>query len=754
MKTPSLAIRALAALLFFAALQAPRLAAATTISISQHGITWTFSQPVTYGQFINGDYWVVGPVTVASVSPAPSVAPSNEVNDLGTNQWGDTGLQSNTTRRNGSMVVMMPGSGQGYDSRGVTYNAATSVSFPYALAVNRSLISSKSRLTIPSQQMHHAIMWTSEKNGNQVMQTAAILTCLAAAPPADAFRPTYIGGSKPVFTLSQVRWDRLMSLPAGSGMPSWSQWERYLERPWIDHLNGAWQQQWLLPIENMPAYGREYPRILGIAGLMLHSDASQAQKRTLLIRLLQIGIDWRGVVQAGGYWNQGGGVTNGRKFPIVFAARLIDDPYFTAEAPATAIIHEDTQCYYGNGWAGMKALWQMVMHHGARLPYMHLHPSQYSTYDGGWAATSESYRRCCTIKAWPAQALATLLAGGKAAWNHDSFFDNVDDWMRYEDLYAAGRGGLARPSDETTVFDPFARTMWDLHRNSVPAQPGGTLFRMWNASTNQWVANTPPGGTPVSAPYFNPPAGNFSSAQNIAIATSTSGATIRFTTDGSTPSPTAGTVYASPLPLSATTTLKAVASKSGVPDSSVSTANFTFYPPGTVVATAGGSFQNTAFTSQNGGFSATFTATPSASPIDGVIGLSAAAASAYADLAVIVRFNAAGVIDARNGGAYQAAASIPYSANTSYAFRLIVNVSDHTYSAYVTPAGGTEQTIGLNYAFRTEQAGVASLNTWNAKAEASAAGNSLAVGNFSAGATAPPPTTPTGLRVAPRTGNN
>ena len=191
MKTPSLAIRALAALLFFAALQAPRLAAATTISISQHGITWTFSQPVTFGQFVNGDYWVVGPVTVASVSPAPSVAPSNEVNDLGTNQWGDTGLQSNTTRRNGSMVVMTPGSGQGYDSRGVTYNAATSVSFPYALAVNRSLISSKSRLTIPSQQLHHAIMWTSEKNGNQVMQTAAILTCLAAAPPADAFRPTY-----------------------------------------------------------------------------------------------------------------------------------------------------------------------------------------------------------------------------------------------------------------------------------------------------------------------------------------------------------------------------------------------------------------------------------------------------------------------------------------------------------------------------------------------------------------------------------
>jgi hypothetical protein len=749
MSIPSLTFRALAVVLAFAALQAPRLAAATTSSISQHGITWTFSQPVTYGQFVNGDYWVVGPVTVASVSPAPSVAPPDEVNNLGTNQWGDTGLQSNTTRRNGSMVVMTPGASQGYDSRGVTYDAATSISFPYTLAVNRSLISSKSRLTIPSQQMHHAIMWTSEKNGNQVMQTAAILTCLPSAPPADAFRPTYIGGSKPIFTLSQVRWDRLMSLPAGTGMPAWSQWERYLERPWIDHLNGTWQQQWLLPIENMPAYGREYPRILGIAGLMLHSDASQAQKRTLLIRLLQIGIDWRGVVQAGGYWNEGGGVTNGRKFPIVFAARLIDDPYFSAEMPASAVIHEDTQTYYGSGWAGMKALWQMVMHHGPRLPYMHLHPSQYSSYDGGWAATSEDYRKCCTVKAWPAQALAILLAGGKAAWNHDAFFDNVDDWMRYEDRYAAGRGGLARPGEETTVFDSFARTMWDLHLNSVPAQPGGTLFRMWNASTSQWEPNAPPGGMPVSTPVFNPLGGNFTSAQNITIATSTSGASIRFTTDGSTPSPTTGTLYAGPVPLGATTTLKAIAYKSGIPDSSVSTANFTFYPPGTVVATAGSSFQSTAFVSQTGGFSATFTATPSASPTDGVVGLSAAAAATYADLVVIVRFNNAGLIDARNGGVYQAAASIPYSANTSYTFRLVVNLASHTYSAHVTPAGGAEQTIGLNYAFRTEQSGVASLNTWNANVDAAAFGNSLVVSNFSAGTTTASPTAPTGLKVKP-----
>jgi 6-phosphogluconolactonase len=50
----------------------------------------------------------------------------------------------------------------------------------------------------------------------------------------------------------------------------------------------------------------------------------------------------------------------------------------------------------------------------------------------------------------------------------------------------------------------------------------------------------------VAAPQFNPTAGSYSAAQTITITTSTSGATIRYTTDGSTPTDTVGTVYAAP----------------------------------------------------------------------------------------------------------------------------------------------------------------------------------------------------------------
>ena len=70
----------------------------------------------------------------------------------------------------------------------------------------------------------------------------------------------------------------------------------------------------------------------------------------------------------------------------------------------------------------------------------------------------------------------------------------------------------------------------------------------------------------------------------------------------------------------------------------------------------------------------------------------------------MVRFNSAGTIDARSGGAYTAAATIPYSAGTSYHFILDVNLTAHTYNASVV-VNGAQVVIGTKLAFRSEQAG-------------------------------------------------
>jgi hypothetical protein len=150
-----------------------------------------------------------------------------------------------------------------------------------------------------------------------------------------------------------------------------------------------------------------------------------------------------------------------------------------------------------------------------------------------------------------------------------------------------------------------------------------------------------------------------------------------------------------------------------------------------VTATAGAGFQNTAITSQTGPFTVTFSATPTVSPINSVVALAPSAPSAYTDLAAIARFNPSGFIDARNGGAYTAAASVAYSGGQTYAFRLVINVAAKTYSIYVTPPGGSEQTVGSNYAFRSEQSSASSLNYWSAETDSTApSGSSITVNNF------------------------
>jgi hypothetical protein len=90
---------------------------------------------------------------------------------------------------------------------------------------------------------------------------------------------------------------------------------------------------------------------------------------------------------------------------------------------------------------------------------------------------------------------------------------------------------------------------------------------------------TLPGLPPTAAPSFSPVAGTYTSAQNVTITSATSGATIRFTTDGSTPSTTVGTVYSSPVAIGSTTTLKAIAYKSGNANSTVTTGVYTINLP-------------------------------------------------------------------------------------------------------------------------------------------------------------------------------
>ena len=139
---------------------------------------------------------------------------------------------------------------------------------------------------------------------------------------------------------------------------------------------------------------------------------------------------------------------------------------------------------------------------------------------------------------------------------------------------------------------------------------------------------------------------------------------------------------------------------------------------------------------QTGTFELGFVSTPSRAQMDSVIGLATGVPTQYSDLAAVVRFAPTGVIDARNGGSYQADAAVTYAAGVPYGFRLVVDVASRTYDVFVAPNGGAEVALATSYAFRSEQSAVTMLTHWAVTAEV----GSQAVCDFTfSGGTAPPP---------------
>lgn len=101
-------------------------------------------------------------------------------------------------------------------------------------------------------------------------------------------------------------------------------------------------------------------------------------------------------------------------------------------------------------------------------------------------------------------------------------------------------------------------------------------------------------GTPTAAtPVFTPPAGTYSSAspQSVTITDSTSGATIHYTLDGSTPTATSP-VFSSALSISTPTTIKAIATASGFNDSAVASATYNFLVPAPVISPVAGNYSS------------------------------------------------------------------------------------------------------------------------------------------------------------------
>ncbi len=469
------------------------LAAWGASSISQFGITWTFDGDYPTGQFANGDYWVVGPVTVTSISPRSTYAGGGTIN--------------------GSMINPQVNGPQGYDSRikNNPYSDSLNVGsqLPLRLGAGTSLLSSQS---YPQ--------WAS--GDNPQLQTIAILTVLGAPAPAGSFRPPPVGGDKSLrWNANQLDYSRLRSLAPMANTPDLDYVTGQFERPWIEQ-NTTWVSRYLHPGDNQPSYGREIAHTLATGLLSLQLNYRNDQKQTLLIRLVQYGLDVYGSARLGGNWIAGGGHDQGRKMPMLLAGVVLGDPNIVALADGQNLLFQEDQQTFHVGWPDIGRL-LYSLDGRLRLPYL---PSMLGlaewgekhadapAYDGSnWDVPYRTVSGSSTI----GHVLCAHLMGLEQAWDWPATFDYYD---RYWSIEGPNAGGGANS------IQLFVAGLWQAYRQSSP----GTAYTPPPPSSGPGSGSVSTGGSTGSVtPPTNPgTSGSNPVWQNITGPSSTGTGTLSF----------------------------------------------------------------------------------------------------------------------------------------------------------------------------------------------------------------------------------
>ena len=335
---------------------------------------------------------------------------SSIVHQLG---GGGERIAGSTAGEDGAMLNPTPGAtNRGYDDRSSSYgynsaNDAVAGGFPISMSPGDVLVISESADPLVSH--NSGIV-------NIPLRRAIAVHCVASAPGANDFAPPYCGtktthtwtasmlsGLPTALTApSPLGTVRTVVIGTTTGAPSAANLSAKIAKLQLDHFN-IWTGRYMHPYANMRDYGRDLAQDWTDALVMACTDDRTAE---LVQHVTQIGIDLYGVLEAGGGWGADGGHNLGRKAMIMFAGKVLGNTTMQQVGFQIGKFQEDAQAYYD----GTTAKWRIGVGR-----------EDNSTHDsgGGYQAMNRT--------TWMGQALAMLHLGLDDEWNHNAYFEYLDD---------------------------------------------------------------------------------------------------------------------------------------------------------------------------------------------------------------------------------------------------------------------------------------------------------------------------------------
>lgn len=425
-------------------LSLPSLALGAT-SITQHGITWTFDQNYTTGQFANGDYYVVGTGSGVVITGVSNTFHSGT--DLSTVDHDGTDIDCDWTSSDTGPLQGLDDDAYVTSSAPYDSNLNVNHNLPYTVTGDKSVMSAISWLpTDPDTPYSAEYDRTRPK-----LKRIAVLTVLDSVPPTNSMRPSYAVGQKTLYSANDIDESLLPDLAVVVDTPSMSDSLEITSGVWVD-LFQEYLSEYFRPTDNFNTVANvdeqgtyqayQLTRYLDSLMLLLLDENSVGDKTQLAVQITQIGIDYYGLLQNGATWPANGGQQLGYKLPIIFAGYMLgnqDMMDIGKDYSATSnTFQEDCNHWYieSSDWGrvvedtfatyGIENITYNSLDHPVGTAEWGIRHCSYPEQDN-----SNFIARYRDINSRPnlAQSLVTRILGLSDKWNNLAIFDYVDRWL-------------------------------------------------------------------------------------------------------------------------------------------------------------------------------------------------------------------------------------------------------------------------------------------------------------------------------------